>query len=262
MSFLNKEGDSQANQDGVRFTPDVFLENHKQDLQLYPGLRVFSFPSGDNLLPLKSDLSPKFEKLWASALSRQIDDKLVIDDSAVFPYLPTDKVIILQNDKQEIPVFFSYREIETPKNGLGLYLHICLIDQAYQGKGLAKKVLAHVINLTNAKYIALTTQNEHMVQTLRPFCQKGNLYPIDAAPDEDMGEIASILISNKAGFNVDTFIRKSVYANGSPLYGDRVERHSNHEDIRNYFIKNVDFQKGDALLVIGKITNPLVNNTV
>lgn len=241
------------------FSSEQLLKNYTIDIDLNTDLQTFSFTNGEQLLPFKEYLEPKFQKLWASALSREPDDKLVIEDSAIFPYAPTDHIIITQNPLIEFPVFFSYRDLVAPNGDAGIYLHICLIDQKYQGKGIVKKFLSQVIEKTNSKFVALTTQNEHMVQALRPFCPIGSLFPIDGMPPDEIKIIADNLMTNKANFDQNTFVIKGVYSNGSPLYGDRVERHTKHTDVRSYFEKNVDFQKGDAVLVVGKISNKLVN---
>lgn len=215
-------------------------------------LKAFSFTNGGQLLPFKEILGPKFQRLWASALSRPLDDNLVMEDSSEYPYLSKDKIIIIKDDKSEIPVFFSYRDVITPGD-MGLYFHICLVDKEYQGMGLTTSLIKYAINESKPKFIALMTQNQHMVQTLRPFCPSGLLFPIDGSPPDDLKAIANILIANKPDFNENTFVWKGVYSDGSPLYGDRAERRSNHPEIRDYFEKNVNFQNGDAVLIIGKL---------
>ncbi|QQG41372.1 MAG: hypothetical protein HYV90_04410 [Candidatus Woesebacteria bacterium] len=274
---------------------DLFPQYISLEKALGPhNLKAFSFTSGEQLLPFKEMLNPKFQKLWASALSRSSTDNLVIEDSSEYPYLPTDKVIIIKNSQGEIPVFFSYRDVATT-DSRGLYLHICLVDKKYQGMGLMRALTKYVIDeapstlrsgyllpsfvgsgippkrnsslpsessrsgyfakgdKTKPGFISLMTQNEHMVQTLRPFCPPGSLYPIDGKPPEEILAIANNLIPHESNFDKNTFVWKRVYSNGSPLYGDRMERHSNHPEIRNYFEKNINFQDGDAVLIVGKL---------
>jgi len=232
---------------------DLFPQYISLEKALGPhNLKAFSFTSGEQLLPFKEMLNPKFQKLWASALSRSSTDNLVIEDSSEYPYLPTDKVIIIKNSQGEIPVLFSYRDVATT-DSRGLYLHICLVDKKYQGMGLMRALTKYVIDKTKPEFISLMTQNEHMVQTLRPFCPPGSLYPIDGKPPEKILAIANNLIPHESNFDKNTFVWKRVYSNGSPLYGDRMERHSNHPEIRNYFEKNINFQDGDAVLIVGKL---------
>lgn len=253
MSRLSPE--NKASNQAQLFNSEQLLKQHLIDLKLGENLQTYSFTNGVELAPFRKTFSLKFQKLWASALARDLEDNLVIEDSALYPYAPTDRVIILQNDMKEIPVFLSYRDIVAPNDLVGIYLHICLIDEKYQGKGLARTLLEHIIEKSDANFIALTTQNEHMVQALRPFCPQGLLFPVDGNPPDEIKAIANSLVANKTNFDEKTFVRKSVYSNGSPLYGDRLERHTTHKDIRSFFETNINFQEGDAVLIIGILKN-------
>ena len=134
-----------VNNNGILQYSNVYAEsllrNHVVDSDLNAVLEAFSFTTGEQLLPFKNFLRPKFQQLWASASSRKLNDELVVKDSDIFPYAPADHVIIVQNSQKEISVFFSYRDVVALDGSLGVYLHICLIDQKYQGQGIVKKLL-------------------------------------------------------------------------------------------------------------------------
>lgn len=115
------------------------------------------------------------------------------------------------------------------------------------------RLIARSIEDTNPPFLTLHTQNQHMVQTVRKFCPKGYLFPIDGTIPKPILEMGSAFAKYPDRYNRELMLEHGFYLEGNPLYGDRKERVSSHSDIRNFFKENVDFQNGDSLLVIGII---------
>lgn len=234
---------------------DKYLLQFEVKKLLSENFKVMSFRSGVDLLPIKPSLAPKLVKLWASALSRDLNDRLVLEDSEEYPFRENNSVILVQDrNNSDLVSIFLYRPIlnnTDSSKANGIYLNICLVDERYQWKGLTSSLTQMAIREFQPEFLVLHSQNEIMVQTLRKFCPKGSLFPIDGNLPNDYNFLTQQFTKIPSNFDPSTLVEKSLYCNGAPLCGDRLERHSNHEDIRNFFEKNVDFQKGDSVLVIG-----------
>lgn len=236
--------------------PDSYLRHfQRKDLAIPGNLRIFSFQNGTDLEPFRQQLSPGLIRLWASALSRDETDPLVLEDSSKYPY-KDDHIILLQDkDTKEFPAIFLYKPLTEHLDaiGVGLYLNICLVHQDYQGQGLVSSLLENRIAEFQARFLVLHTQNEYMVQALRRFCPQGYLFPIDGQISKELLHVARSYVHNHKDFDPKTMVEKGLYCKGNPLYGDRKERHSSHKDIRLFFHRHVNFQKGDSALVLGII---------
>lgn len=217
--------------------------------------KVYLFTSGEALLPIKSEISAKLIKLWSSALARDVSDPLVLEDSEKYSFKDDDMaIVVVDSNNTDFASIFLYRRLFNAENSQtpeGIYLNICLVDQRYQGKGITSKLIQKSIEDIRPKYLVLHTQNELMVQTLRKFVTKGNLFPIDGQLPTELDFLKTKHTENLDNFNPITMIENSLYCKGNPLLGDRIERHSVHQDIREFFQNNVNFQRGDAVLVVG-----------
>lgn len=241
---------TERKQDDLR----LLLDQHEILGVVPEPFRAYSFSSGGEILAAKERLAPRFVSLWASSLSRNVDDPLVLRDSDTYPYGDDSLIIVEDKANGNFAAIFLYRTLssdEFPSQHNGLYLHICLVNKRYQGKGLTSRLIARTLSQTKAEYIALHTQNEYMVQTLRKFIPKGRLFPIDGTLPTEYDIARRLHTSKPENYDESVMVERGLYAHAEPLYGDRKERHSTHPDIREFFQKNVDFQHGDSVLVIG-----------
>lgn len=211
--------------------------------------QVYHFDSGSELTPFTEVLMPDLIRVWGSALSRSDDDPLVVEDSAKYPFVNTNSLFLVE-DQDGLAAIYLYHPIEY-QGMRGVYVNICLVDQEHQGQGLMKRLIQASIERTEAKFLCLHTQNPHMVRTVRSFCPEGYLFPIDSSVSGQGLELAQLFCHNAQQFDGPVMIERGMYLGGNPLYGDRRERRTTDVDIEAFFENNVDFQKGDSVLVIG-----------
>lgn len=228
-----------------------FLPNEHRVDGFFDEADVYEFENGELLETYREELLPKLVSLWSSALSRTKDDSLVVEDAGKYPFEDRFKVLLVVKD-DDVAAIYLYTSLEY-QGVKGVNVNICLIDERYQGKGLMKKLIRKSIEDTKAVFMKFNTQNEHMVAVARSFCPSGLLFPIDGEVSGGGAEMAEFFSGKREEFEVSTMVQKKMYGNGSPLYGDRLERRSVHEDIRNFFDNNIDFKNGDAVMVIGFI---------
>lgn len=146
-------------------------------LNLGVAFDVYSSKSGLLLEPLKTMLLPKLRPMWANALSRSIDDNLVIEDSEAYTFSEKNRVYIVTVGNEIVAIYLH--KIKEYEGVRGLGVGICLVDEKFQGQGLMSKLIARSIDDIKPSFLALHTQNQHMVQAVRKFCPKGYLFPID-----------------------------------------------------------------------------------
>ncbi|MEK7497638.1 MAG: hypothetical protein AAB656_01835 [Patescibacteria group bacterium] len=236
---------------------DKYLLKREIEGTIPAGLKHFRFKSGSEFSYIKSYILPYIIPLWASALSRPMDDQLVLEDSIKHPFDEYFFVDLVLNDRineKEAAAIYIYKAIQY-KQITGLNVHICLVHEDYQGYGLMNKLIRSSIDTTQAQFLTLHTQNQHMVQAVRSFCPKGFLFPIDGIPPLGIRQMADSIEkeSNKPKYDENVMVIRGMFGAGTPLYGDRKERIGNHTDIRTFFLNNVNFQKGDGVLIIGLI---------
>jgi hypothetical protein len=122
------------------------------------------------------------------------------------------------------------------------------------------KLIAKSIDDLDVSHLTFHTQNQHMVQAVRRFCPKDRLFPIDGNVPEDVKEMGISFAKYPERYDSNLMVEKKFYVEGSPLYGDKKERISSHEDIKLFFEQNVNFQEGDSVLVIGLIDRNNIDN--
>jgi hypothetical protein len=212
---------------------------------------VYFMRSGGDLEPYRQILLPFLLPLWASALSRTVDDDLVIEDAGKYPFGLFNRVYLVVTGSEISAIYLhkvKYYEA-IPVLGVG----ICLVGENYQRQGLISRLIERSIADIHPMYLTFHTQNQHMVQTGRKFCPKGSLFSIDQPIPSYIYEMGVVFAHKSDRYDVDHMIERGFYAEGNPLYGDRRPRESNAEDVRSYFHDHVNFDNGDSLLVIGSL---------
>ena len=133
--------------------------------------------------------------------------------------------------------------------GSALYLSGVQIARSAQGKGIAKKLNRHAIDLLSPDYFAFRTQSVRMYRS-------GTALMSDFYPDLDESRQASphiesvgCKIADKIG---GTFPISRGYYGGKPLYGERPTHITDSK-----FYEKIDFENGDAILCVGAIAQSL-----
>lgn len=220
-----------------------------REIELGDGLTALRVSSGRLLEPVRDELVEELRSLWSSSLSRDIDDPLVVQDAEKYPFAEDNRVmLVLEGDR--LAAIYLYSPVEY-RGMKGVDIDICLVREEYQGRGIMPKLIRESIEETGAVFFKSHTQNPHMVQVYRRFAPKGYLYPIDGEVAGQGAEMARELCGKPDKFETPIMMEKSFYGGGSPLYGDRRERMAGQRDVKDFFEKNVDFQAGDAILLIG-----------
>lgn len=230
-------------------TLQVLLEKHRVPIYVGDRQKLYYAESGAELAPYKDELLPLLRPMWASALSRPLEDELVVKDSDQYTFSEKNRVYLVLSGSDISAIFLhkakEYRDIP------GLGVGICLVHENYQGQGLMSQLIKLAIWDTSAQFLVLNTQNQHMVQTIRQFCPKGYLHPIDSPIPDEIRAMAQSFVHHPDQYDAEHMIERRFYSDGNPLYGDRRNRISTHEDIQRFFEENVHFDQGDSVLVIG-----------
>ena len=220
-----------------------------REIDLGDGLMVLGVQSGRLLEPVRDELIDGLRSLWSSSLSRDIDDPLVVEDAEKYPFAEDNRVMLVL-DGDRLSGIYLYSPVEY-RGMKGVDIDICLVREEYQGRGIMPKLIRESIEETGAVFFKSHTQNPHMVQVFRRFAPKGYLFPIDGEVAGQGAKMARELCGKPDKFETPVMMEKSFYGGGSPLYGDRKERVAGQGDVGDFFEKNVDFQAGDAILLIG-----------
>lgn len=240
------------------------VENSTSDLEKYlsqyqvegvvrlPGSRTYSFPNGEELLPIKELVLPKLVPLWADALNREETDTLVVEDSSKYPFEAKNRVMLVEDANKEFAAVFLYHPVQY-KEVAGLGLGICLVPKRYQGHGLMNQLIADRIGAIKPRFLSCHTQNQMMVAAVRKFCPQGYLYPIDGQIPEDVVQMGKDMSPDLEKYDSESMVERGFYCKGNPLYGDRQEWITKDQSIRYFFARHVDFQKGDSIRIIGFI---------
>jgi hypothetical protein len=175
-----------------------------------------------------------------------MDSKVI----TVLSFAPENRVYLVTKDQLEISAIFLHK-IKKYKDIIGLGVGICLVHQDLQGRGIMAQLITKAIKDIDVKFLVYHTQNQHMVAVGRKFCPIGRLFPVDGdIPDTvlDMGETFRHVPEL---YDRAHMIERNFYLDGNPLYGDRKEKISQHPEIADFFQRQVKFQNGDAVLVVG-----------
>lgn len=144
----------------------------------------------------------------------------------------SDRLVIVRNGGNAIA--FICATLKSVNNGGSILYHLegIIVDNEYQGSGLAFKLLSKELRETNADLLGFHTQNSKMLQLGMKLADLN---------DRDAKRYATdIGTRNQCGI-----VDKSRYGESS-LYG-------NMEMFEGIAITSIDWQHGDALICVGPV---------
>ncbi len=187
--------------------------------------------------------------------------------------LDVDTGIYIRGEDGEL-IGFGGSGLEEIDGRSVVHLKGAAILPEYQGKGLYN-ILTPLRAIREAEkngpevYVGTRTQNPRVFEYMTG---KLGLHPhINEAPAKDLEDLAESyaqLVRDKhsdfrsregAGFEKDTFVVKRAYGfidkqgveRGFCMYGDNLP-HAKDKNIDDYLNKNLDFDNGDAMILIGR----------
>lgn len=132
-----------------------------------------------------------------------------------------------------------------------LYLGGLMVEKSRQRNGLMRNLIAYEISQSKPEFLAARTQNPCILDLMKEFCANEEFYPLVGPPQGESRVIFQYLAKFMGMSNMDpeSLIGKGTY--GRCLYGNGVPLSSNSES--NRFFSQIDPQKGDSILFIGRI---------
>ena len=167
--------------------------------------------------------------------------------------IPVSTLLVSRNS-EEVKGFSAYKTFNFEDYAI-VYGVGASVLRSEQGKGLYRRFNEEGIkvelrkNASNKFYFAARTQNPVIYASLRKMDLIEKVYPNEEKTPHDIEEIAE-KIANILGGQIDkNFVMKNAY--GKCLY-DEVQRYKD-EEVNNMFDSLLSYEKGDALLIIGKL---------
>lgn len=147
---------------------------------------------------------------------------------------------VMHEDRTRLAAFLTHSTY-----GNILYFGGIMVYPDLQNNGYGSSLMRLAVSKNKPAYVSLRTQNPQMYMSIRKII---NIFPNGELPTEEIKETA-ISLADKlkmSRFNVSTFTEQGTY--GHSLYGKELKANGYAVDV----FKNIDFNRGDSMLVIGK----------